>query len=224
MYDFVIDHRPDGTPVFVDKEDYLAHHGILGQKWGQRNGPPYPLDEKDYSREEKKMAKGLKQIYSGKKTDLYGTTSYNTYGRQGDKLNRSVMNEVQKYRDDFNTIADPYYNYLDRFHTLDDAESWTKFIKDKGYNPKEYEKEFINARNKRNEATLKAVEHIVDEVGDLTLTKYKMSGIDKRYLVTGVLRNMGTYPWYDRLPTETTEENHSDQKRLWDSLTKRYGE
>ncbi len=21
----------------------LIHHGILGQKWGQKNGPPYPL-------------------------------------------------------------------------------------------------------------------------------------------------------------------------------------
>ena len=25
---------------------WLAHHGIKGQKWGVRNGPPYPLDEK----------------------------------------------------------------------------------------------------------------------------------------------------------------------------------
>lgn len=24
-------------------EDYLIHHGIKGQKWGDRNGPPYPL-------------------------------------------------------------------------------------------------------------------------------------------------------------------------------------
>ena len=26
-----------------DYRYYLAHHGVLGQKWGQRNGPPYPL-------------------------------------------------------------------------------------------------------------------------------------------------------------------------------------
>lgn len=28
-----------------DGTDYLAHHGIKGQKWGIQNGPPYPLDE-----------------------------------------------------------------------------------------------------------------------------------------------------------------------------------
>ena len=32
----------------------LAHHGILGQKWGQKNGPPYPLDAKDHSKSEQK--------------------------------------------------------------------------------------------------------------------------------------------------------------------------
>lgn len=31
---------------------YIAHHGILGQKWGDRNGPPYPLRGGDYSKEE----------------------------------------------------------------------------------------------------------------------------------------------------------------------------
>ena len=24
--------------------DFLAHHGIKGQEWGVRNGPPYPLE------------------------------------------------------------------------------------------------------------------------------------------------------------------------------------
>lgn len=33
---------------------YLEHHGIKGQKWGDRNGPPYPIDYKDHSASEKK--------------------------------------------------------------------------------------------------------------------------------------------------------------------------
>ena len=33
---------------------YLAHHGIDGQKWGKRNGPPYPLDYEQHSAEQKK--------------------------------------------------------------------------------------------------------------------------------------------------------------------------
>lgn len=33
---------------------YLYHHGILGQRWGKRNGPPYPLDSSNHSASEKK--------------------------------------------------------------------------------------------------------------------------------------------------------------------------
>lgn len=34
--------------------DYLMHHGIRGQKWGVKNGPPYPLDSSQKSASEKK--------------------------------------------------------------------------------------------------------------------------------------------------------------------------
>lgn len=40
-----------------DYLDYIAHHGIAGQKWGQRNGPPYPLEPSNYSYQERKLAK-----------------------------------------------------------------------------------------------------------------------------------------------------------------------
>lgn len=35
-------------------EYYLYHHGILGQRWGKKNGPPYPLDSQDHSAAERK--------------------------------------------------------------------------------------------------------------------------------------------------------------------------
>lgn len=33
---------------------YLVHHGIQGQKWGVKNGPPYPLSGGDYSPAERR--------------------------------------------------------------------------------------------------------------------------------------------------------------------------
>lgn len=50
-------------------ELYIAHHGILGQKWGKRNGPPYPLDAEDHSAAEKKEGwrKSLKSARSVQK-------------------------------------------------------------------------------------------------------------------------------------------------------------
>lgn len=36
------------STFYPDNEyrDYLSHHGIKGQKWGEQNGPPYPLSGK----------------------------------------------------------------------------------------------------------------------------------------------------------------------------------
>lgn len=37
----------------INKNSYFEHHGILGQKWGKKNGPPYPLDYSKLSAEER---------------------------------------------------------------------------------------------------------------------------------------------------------------------------
>ena len=36
---------------------FVKHHGVLGQKHGVKNGPPYPLDEGDHSSSEESAAK-----------------------------------------------------------------------------------------------------------------------------------------------------------------------
>lgn len=46
----------------------LYHHGIKGQKWGQRNGPPYPLNPSDHSASEKKAGQKKNLIGSGNET------------------------------------------------------------------------------------------------------------------------------------------------------------
>ena len=43
-------------------QNYLSHHGILGQKWGKKNGPPYPLSSDQHS-----MAEKASMIVSKKK-------------------------------------------------------------------------------------------------------------------------------------------------------------
>lgn len=37
-----------------EHDNELMHHGIRGQRWGQRQGPPYPLDISEHSAREKK--------------------------------------------------------------------------------------------------------------------------------------------------------------------------
>lgn len=47
----------------------LQHHGVKGQKWGVKNGPPYPLNRDDNTRETLKNAAG-KDIIVVEKTLL----------------------------------------------------------------------------------------------------------------------------------------------------------
>lgn len=57
----------------MDSKSDLRHHGILEQRWGKRNGPPYPLGGGDYSQAERKaIYKKRKQpnsIYNKKHFD-----------------------------------------------------------------------------------------------------------------------------------------------------------
>ena len=61
---------------------YLVHHGIRGQEWGKRNGPPYPLKGSDYSETEKKyMGKR-----SARKNSLRNKRHFDDTLKEGSKV------------------------------------------------------------------------------------------------------------------------------------------
>lgn len=52
-----LDEYLDHNNVEINDETIsIAHHGILGMKWGRLNGPPYPIGRGDHSAGEKKAA------------------------------------------------------------------------------------------------------------------------------------------------------------------------
>lgn len=57
----------------MENRTVIQHHGILGQRWGKRNGPPYPLGGGDYTPSEKraiyKKRKQRNSIYNKKHFD-----------------------------------------------------------------------------------------------------------------------------------------------------------
>ncbi len=64
---------------FRDRDSYLSHHGILGQKWGQRNGPPYPLSGGSYSQSE------IKKVYKARKNknSIYNKKHFDKVVKEG---------------------------------------------------------------------------------------------------------------------------------------------
>lgn len=99
--------------LVCDSNDYLSHHGILGQKWGKQNGPPYPLSSSAHSSSEKKAGwrksldndgqtlskRQLKKNIKAKKEDVdYAQRSLNQAEAQlkGDRLFVSMTKKKLK--------------------------------------------------------------------------------------------------------------------------------
>lgn len=90
--------------IIVDGE--LYHHGILGQKWHHRNGPPYPLDPSDYSKAEKKAAvlsnknNGKVSIKRERKTTNGQSFNKITVSKSGKMDSKVDLKEKEKDHDD----------------------------------------------------------------------------------------------------------------------------
>ena len=70
--------------------NYIAHHGVAGQKWGQRHGPPYPLNPNPSK--QAKLKRNSKSSYA----KLYGgdRPSLRTY--KGNSEQKIKMTKAEK--------------------------------------------------------------------------------------------------------------------------------
>lgn len=103
----------------------LYHHGILGQKWGKRNGPPYPLKESKHSKAEKDAQNNrvsketLKKvllgtaIFAGVGGAIYLGTKYNALSKilefnksKGIGKVDDIDDYLDKYKNEINNIVD----------------------------------------------------------------------------------------------------------------------
>ena len=88
----------------------LYHHGILGQKWGKKNGPPYPLKGGDYTQSERKAIRAKRKsgnsIYNKKHFDevlkadktTLSTLSYDKNRTKNTDMFYATHNKLDKHQ------------------------------------------------------------------------------------------------------------------------------
>ena len=120
---------------YIDEDsDFLMHHGIKGQKWGVENGPPYPLNKKEYSALEKRMAGIQKQSdITNKKSSNIKETYRKSFGKKGstELLNNKLVSQSKIDDKFYKNVQDTriYINKLKRSRLYSNNEEAQKIFK-----------------------------------------------------------------------------------------------
>lgn len=121
-------------------KNYLEHHGILNQKWGRRNGPPYPLDKEDHSAAEKKT---LSKSLTGKRHK-------EMYDRKNSSPKKAKYSDVQKdFEAAINNKKDVYDRIITNGSKMSDMANETGEVIRKSYKTAKLSKQQKDAIEKK---------------------------------------------------------------------------
>lgn len=107
---------------WVSDEPFLEHHGIQGQRWGVKNGPPYPLSDAKHDKVVKKKEKPVgKELSENKKRkireDLFrdpkSVDKYRKYIKYTEEEKKTI-DEAEKYGfkvDEYSYLLSKLGNY-----------------------------------------------------------------------------------------------------------------
>ena len=119
--------------------NYLIHYGILGQKWGDRNGPPYPLGSEQKSKSEK-----ARKRFSHNRNKFFGSSTKQIIEESNKRRDQIIKNyeEEERRKLDARKMAadnlaknDSYASILEKTKKLssegpnsDDPDDWKEWV------------------------------------------------------------------------------------------------
>lgn len=107
-------------------KEELYHHGIRGQKWGVRNGPPYPLRPGAHSRSEEK-AGWKNSLAGGFSIDEKTMNSLIFAGKAAATIGIAYLGV--KTINDFGILTRPAY-FMDAYQAIKDSKIETTLLRD----------------------------------------------------------------------------------------------
>lgn len=146
----------NGGSVVSFVEDVLEHHGIKGQSWGKRHGPPYPLegDDKRRSREfakknrekkkeEQEKIKIQKRIAKEKIKQERSTKKAQKQQEDEEKKQKKAAEKLAKDKAKYSKDPKTLYEHRDMYSPDEIAECLKTFelnAKVKSYIDKDYDR------------------------------------------------------------------------------------
>ncbi len=157
----------------------LYHHGILGQKWGKQNGPPYPLSRTgDWSAAERRMQKKnyKKTVRTFRRTHNNPRINDAVRSQVRDRIDRKYIDNVDKLNSVANEVlaTNPRNKY--------ELESRiNNYLTDSGISKQEY-LDISNAYKNYDDQLKSAINDVLGEYANKPLHRYYSNESSGDYL------------------------------------------